>query len=268
MAGYAKRGRDDNFDFSDAAAALEAAADDPDAPGSGDMSLTQINARLVGLPPPAEPAAPEEEPAPSPVIYEPRPLKSRRRERKALGKPGRRATCFLCAYVGERDATIPGDDVAKIVEMLRQNTGRMDSSVLAQQVADFYATLRTRVNRQLLAGEIPLPAMNAATVLEHIRRHQQDAEVKQIVMLEELQEIRETLMDSVLEQNPRTRHVRGNLAQLSALDKVIKLELLVHSKDPAKMSMYCAGTRVNPANRSAGPVHTSTKTLYSYWGAQ
>lgn len=121
------------------------------------------------------------------VGYEPRPLKSRKKERKLLGKPGKRSTCFLCAYVGERDATIPGDDVQKIVEMLRQNTGRMDSSVLAQQIADFYAILRARVNRQLVAGETPLPPMNAATVLEHIRRHHQDVEVKQIVILEELQ---------------------------------------------------------------------------------
>jgi hypothetical protein len=197
--------------------------------------------------------------------YEARPLKTRKRERKVLGKPGKRSTCFLCAYVGERDTVLPSDDVAKIVEMLRENCGKMDPAALATQVADYYAKLRARVNRQLQAGETPLPHMNAATVLEHIRSHQQDAEVKQLTMLAELQELRETLMDSVLEENKRTKHVRGNLSQISALERIIKLELLVHSKDASKMACYSAGARVNPSAHKQGAAHVNTKTIYDYW---
>jgi hypothetical protein len=92
----------------------------------------------------AVPPPPEPEPE---IHYEPCKLKSRRKEAKALGKPGSRATCFLCAYVGERDTTLPSDDVTKIIEMLRQNIGKMDGSVLAQQVAGFYASMRIRINK-------------------------------------------------------------------------------------------------------------------------
>jgi len=229
-------------------------------PEYGSMTRAELDERAG-----AE-AAPEEAAEEGVIIaYEPRPLKSRKKERKVLGKPGRRSTCFLCAYVGERDATIPSDDLQKIVEMLRQNIGRMDSTVLAQQVAEFYIKLRNRVNRQLLDGETPLPPMNAATVLEHIRKHQQDFEVKQVVLLEELQEIRETIMDSVLEQNPRTRNIRGNLSQLAALEKVLKMELLVHSKKPENQAFYCPGARLDPSVRSKGPVSSTTKSLYHYW---
>lgn len=206
--------------------------------------------------------APEENSKP---IFEPRPLKSRRRERKALGKAGNRATCFLCAYVGERDTTVASDDVQKIVEMLRQNTGRMDNTVLAQQVADYYAQLRARVNHQRRADEAELPYMGAATVLEHLRLHQQDVEVKQLIMMQDLQELRETLMGTVLEQNVQTRAVRGNLSQIAALEKVIKLEWLVHSKQPEKMAMYSAGSRLNPATHKQGPVNMNSKTLFDYW---
>lgn len=257
-----------------AAFVFEGFGSEPQSPAQGDLpehgSLTvaqleeAADARAQAEANEAALAAVEEEV----VHYEPRPLRSRKRERKALGKPGKNTECFLCSYVGERDTTLPADDVTKIVEMLRQNTGRMNSIALAQQVAQHYAVLRQRVNRQLQRGEVPLPDMPPATVLEHIRRHQQDMEVKQIVMLEELQEIRETLLDSVIEQHPKTKRVRGNMGQLSALERVIKLELLVHSKDPSKMAMYSAGSRVNPAIHKQGIVATNTKTLYSYWRAQ
>ena len=72
-------------------------------------------------------------------------------------------------------------------------------------------------------------------------------------------------MDSVLEQHPKTKHIRGNLAQLSALEKVIKLELLVHGKDASKMALYCPGQRVNPAAHKQGVVASNSKSLYSYW---
>jgi hypothetical protein len=107
--------------------------------------------------------------------------------------------------------------------------------------------------------------MTDAMVLEHIRKHQQDVEVKQIVQLEELQELRETIIDAVLERHPKTKHVRANLAQISALDKVVKMEWLVHSKDPSKMAMYSSGARVNPARGKQGPVNKGGKKVYSYW---
>jgi hypothetical protein len=98
-----------------------------------------------------------------------------------------------------------------------------------------------------------------------MRLHQQDAEVKQIVMLESLQELRETLMDTVLEKNKRTKHVRGNLSQISALERVIKMELLVQSKDASKMFGYSGRARVNPAGHKQGAVSSTTKTLYDMW---
>jgi hypothetical protein len=167
--------------------------------------------------------------------------------------------------VGERETALPSDDVNKIVEMLRQNTGRMDSTILAESIADYYATFRARINSTLQRGETPLPHMPASTVLEHIRKHHQDPEVKQIIMLEELQEIREELLNVVFEKNNKTRNTRGNKVQIDCLEKVIKLELLVQSKDPAKMALYSAGARVNPTVHKQGAVAAATKNLYSYW---
>jgi hypothetical protein len=197
--------------------------------------------------------------------FEPRALPSRRKEYKRLHKPGARSDCFLCVYVGERDTLLPSDDVDKIVEMLRQNTGRMDSSALAEMIADYYAGFRAKINSSLQRGERALPPMSAATVLQHIRCHHQDPEVKQIVMLEELQEIREHLMSIMFERNKKTRHTRVNKVHLDALEKIIKTELMVQSKDPSKMALYSAGARINPTIHKQGPVAAATKNLYSYW---
>ncbi len=201
-----------------------------------------------------------------PEFFEPLGLPSRRKEKKRLGKAGQRSTCFLCSYAGERDTTLPCDDVNKIIEMLRQNTGRMDMTILGEMIADHYADFRRKINSQLGRGEKPLPHMSASTVVEHIRRHHQDPEVKQIVMLEELQEIREELIDICFERsNKDKKRKRGNKIQIDNLDKIIKLELLVQARDPAKMAMYSAGARVNPAIHKQGAVSSSTKNLMDFW---
>lgn len=202
-----------------------------------------------------------------PEFFEPKPLPSRRREQKELGKPGKRDVCFMCAYIGEKNTVLPSDDVNKIVEMLRQNTGRMDMVTLAKMIADYYAGFRRRINNQLMPGEIPLPPMSAATVVEHIRRHHQDPEVKQVVMLEELQELRESILNVVMEKNNKKKFKRANKIQVDCLEKIIKLELLVQSKDPAKMGLYAAGARLNPTAHRQGAVAGNTKNLFSYWDA-
>jgi hypothetical protein len=208
-------------------------------------------------------------PLPDPEYYKPRLLPSRKRERALLGKASDRANgeCFLCAYVGERDTTLPSDDVTKMVEMIRQNLGRMLIAELAVMVADYYATFRQRINSTLARGERPLPNMTAATVAEHIRQHQSDPQAKQAVMLEELQEMRQELLKICLEKHNKHGTKRANNVNVSALDKIVKLELLVQSKDPSKMAFYSAGALVNPTAAAQGPAAVSSKTLFSYWTA-
>lgn len=205
---------------------------------------------------------PEEEPE----FFQPVMLPSRKREFKKLGKAGKRSVCFLCCYCGERNTTLPNDDVQKIVEMLRQYTGQMDTVSLAQMIADYYEQFRERINSNLLRGEQPLPYMSAATVVEHLRKHTADPELKQVIMLEELQEMREELLKMVFEEHNKKKIRRVNKANLDALEKVMKMELLVQQKDVSKMAYFSAGARVNGMGQ--GPVATQTKTLFDCWRKQ
>lgn len=199
--------------------------------------------------------------------FEPCGLRSRRRERKRFRvKAQKRSECFLCAYAGERNTTLPSEDVHVMVEMIRRNTGRMESGVLAEMVANYYERFRNRVNAQLEPGERALAPMTAPTVLEHIRRHHQDPEVKRLVQLEELQEMREELLDVVLERSKKTKRVRANKTQIDCLEKIIKLEWLVQAKDSSKMAGYEPEARVQRGVSEAGSVVAmSGKTLYDYW---
>lgn len=209
------------------------------------------------------PGAAEDEAEQEPEYYIPVLLPSRKRERKHLGKAGKRAECFLCCYCGERNTTLPNEDVQKIVEMFRQYVGRMDSVAFSSMIADYYAEFRTRINSNLLAGERPLPPMTAATVLEHMRKHTADPELKQVVMLEELQEIRQELLKVLFEENNKKKIRRINKTNLDGLEKVMKMELVLQQKDMSKFAFFAAGARVNGMNQ--GPVATSTKTLFDCW---
>jgi hypothetical protein len=199
--------------------------------------------------------------------FEPCGLRSRRREKKRFkSKALKRSECFLCAYVGERNTTLASEEVNVIVEMIRRNTGRMESAILAEMVADYYGRFQGRVNARLEPGEPMLPNMTAPTVLEHMRRHHQDPEVKKLVQLEELQEMREELLDVVLERSKRTKRVRANKTQVDCLEKIIKLEWLVQGKDPAKMVGHEPGARLQSGAGEAGSVvATGGKTLYDFW---
>lgn len=243
-----------------------------DAPtdGGGPEAVTWASLGLGAEAEAAEAEAEDVQQTPDPAdddYYEPCGLRSRRRERKRFReKADKRSDCFFCAYAGERNTTMEREEVNVMVEMLRKYTGLMESGLLAEMVADYYARFRDRVNANLRAGETPLPRMTAPTVLEHIRRHHQDPEVKKLVQLEELQEMREELMEVVLERNKRTKRVRPNKAVVDCLEKIIKLEWMVHTKDPSKMVAYSAGARVHSGAGEAGSVvATQGKTLYDFF---
>lgn len=207
--------------------------------------------------------AEEEEPK---ERWDPVPLPSRRKEKKRFGKPINRSRCFFCAFVGEKLTVVPRKDVHAIVEMLRQNIENMDDAELAHQICTAYALLRRRINSDLRPGEKELPSMTEATVLHHIRRHTQDPEVKLSVMKSELQEARETILDEgMFEKSSRTGQKRPSKLAIDALDKIIKLEILIGKQDAAKWSGYAAGARYDPGTHAQGPAAVATKNLYDYW---
>lgn len=198
--------------------------------------------------------------------WDPCPLPSRKKEQKRFGKPGKRARCFFCAFVGEKLTVIPRQDVHKIVEMLRQNVGIMDDSELAFQIARAYNDLRIKINGSLRPGEQALPHMSEATVLHHMRRHTQDPEVKLEMIQAELQETRETIIDQGLfEKSSRTNRKRPSKLAIDCLEKIIKLEMLTAKQDASKMRGYSAGARYDPNTHAQGPVSMSTKNLFNYW---
>jgi len=197
--------------------------------------------------------------------FEPRMLPSRRREFKAHGKPGPRDTCFLCCYAGERDTLLPYDDLNKMIEMIRQNMGRMDWGAMAAMVSRHYDGFRRRINAHLEPGEQKLPKLSPATILDHIRTHHHDPQVKQIVMLDELQEARQCTLRSLFERSTRTKKTRINKTQMDALEKIVKLELTVQRSDPSKMMLFAADARVNSAIHKQGPIAAHNKSLINYW---
>jgi hypothetical protein len=192
-------------------------------------------------------------------------LKSRRLEAESLGDPGSRRECFGCVYFGERDTTIPSDDVLHLIEMARQSLGRIDMISLAEGMADFYeTTIRRKVNGSLQPGERPLPRWSAAQVLEHLRHHNQDPLVQQVVLLAETQELRTNILDHCFEVSNRTGRVRPNDRAMQRYEKMVRLQMDIQKMDASKQAFYAAGARVNPEVLSQGPLSHTGKRLHSY----
>lgn len=213
-----------------------------------------------------------ETPAPEPVeedrdYYVPCELPSRRRERKRLGKPSSRDECFFCARAGEKEAgVLPSSDIAKMQAMIHEYTGKMALDLLAEQVANYFASFRARMNPILERnGKPPLPPMSAATVARHVRKDHHDIEVKLPMRLDTVQEAIEEVTKCLMERNKKTRKTRGNKVQIDNLDKLIKLELLLHRVQPDKMYGYSAGARINPNVHKQGVVANNTRNLLDYW---
>lgn len=192
-------------------------------------------------------------------------LPSRKRERDWMGPAVSREECFLCAYFRDGDTAINSKDMERIVKLIRENYGRMDSAKLGILVERSYEKLRNAVNASALPGGNLLPEFNAATFLEHCRLHQQDAETKQLTILSELQEVRQELLGTVLERSSKTGQIRGNKGQIDNLCKIIKLELEVQSKDPSKMACFSSGGIVNPAIHRQGVVASANKLIMNMW---
>jgi hypothetical protein len=205
---------------------------------------------------------------PEPEVFEARPLKSRRLELEAFGEAGPRSECFGCVYFGEKDTTIPSDELVKLIEMSRQSLGRIDMICLAKGMADYYEKhIRQKINRNLMPGQRPLPEWKEAQILEHIRFHNQDPLVQQVIILAETQELRAALFDCCFEVSSKTGKMRPNKNNIKAYEEAVKLQFHVQKQDASKMSFFSAGARVNPEILSQGLLSTHTKNLHNYWKA-
>ena len=203
-------------------------------------------------------------------IYTHQELGSRAREREELrdhnhNGPQPRSECFGCVYAGEKNAAaIPYEDIMQIIDMARKSIGRVDLITLARAMAKRYAVLRREINSNLRPGEDPLPPWYASTILEHIRFHNQDPEIQQVVVLAEIQELRDISLNACTEKNENGT-IRVNKDQVMAYERLTKLQFFIQSKDPTKMAFYSGGAHVDPKTNKQGLMAVSGKNLVSYW---
>lgn len=198
--------------------------------------------------------------------YEPCGLESREQERAELGLPDSRSTCFGCVYVGEREKTaIPYTEIMDLIEMARGAMGCTDPITLAKEMADRYARMRREINNSMLPGERPLPEWTAATILDHIRLHNQDAETQLWVTLTEIQELKQAALEGAVERHRGTKRKRVNDKQVAAYERLVKLQYYVAAKDASKLAFYSGGGHLDPKTLSQGMMALSGKNIVSMW---
>lgn len=207
--------------------------------------------------------APEEEEE----VFESRGLKSRRKERKRLGKPDDQDDCFFCSHVGERGAApIPVQEVEELVDYLRANFGVIKTMTLALQLEEQFERIRESVNARCLPGEAPLRPMSAATILEHIRTHVNDPQWKLILRLEMASELIETVAGNYLfQKSAKTKRVRIDPVGFRVLDALGKWEAQLQGKKPSEMAQYASNARIAPEAQNVGPINFSNKNITDFF---
>lgn len=194
--------------------------------------------------------------------FEPCGLDTRSTEKRTLGNPENRDTCFGCIYVGERETgAVYEEDLTSLMDMIVQSIGQTDIVCLVNEVARRYAEIREQTNNNLMAHEKPLPEWKAATILDHFRNHHCDPEFMLWMSLKDLREAKEVALHSMIEQNPKTKRKRINRDGVRAYSELCKLEWTVGKIDPSKCLFYNAGRHLDVKGLSAGPIATSFKPL-------
>ena len=199
-----------------------------------------------------------------PEIFEPRPLKSRKRERDAFGEAGDRGTCWGCVHAGEKDVTISVEAMRQLIDIARNSFGRIDLVSLAKGMHNFHEEKIRKVFNKDMPRDKKIPPWPEAQILEHLRDHNQDPLVQLVVMLAETQELRGETLNHCFEISNKGK-VRPNKNAIDAYDKLVKLQIFLQKQDPGKMAFTSAGARVEPTILSQGVISFHGKKLRSNW---
>lgn len=197
---------------------------------------------------------------PEPEYFDPRPLKSRRREVERLGLAPDRANCFGCVYLGDDEALVDYVHMQRLQSMAQQSFGRTDLVTLAEAMHRYYE----EHVRYPLGGRPAFPPWPASQVLDHLRNHNQDPLVQQVVLLAEVQELRADLLDCCFEVSSKTGKARPNKHNIESYEKIVKLQLHIQKQDAAKMAFHQGASNASPEALSQGPLSKHTKQLHAH----
>jgi len=199
-----------------------------------------------------------------PEIYEPRPLKSRKRERDLFGEAGDRSTCWGCVHAGEKDVTISVEAMKQLIDIARNSFGRIDLVALAQGMHTFHEEKIRAVFNTDMPRHKQIPPWPQAQILEHLRDHNQDPLVQLVVMLAETQELRGETLNHCFEVSNKGK-VRPNKNAIDSYDKLVKLQIFLQKQDTSKMAFTSAAARVDPTILNQGVISFHGKKLRSNW---
>lgn len=202
----------------------------------------------------------------TPDPYEPCGLETRERELEELGEPDQRSICFGCVYVGEREQTaMPYRDIMDIIEMGRAAIGCTDPVSLAKEMERRFEKMRRQCNRSLMPGERAIPKWRAATILDHIRSHNQDPEIQQWVQLRDIQELKEVALQAAVQRQGSTKRKRTDDKQVKVYADLVKLEWFLRRQDPQKSCFYSGGGHIDQKAMRQGLLATSGKPIVALW---
>lgn len=201
--------------------------------------------------------------------YVPVGLVSRQIEQEELGHPQSQSNCFFCSYMGEDvSGSVAVEEVIKLREFIRKNTGRKNPIDVCQFIADQYDILRADINNNLKPGKRPWPEQTAADFLHCLRFHNNDPELQKWLTFEELKEVGQTALHASIVKNVDTGELQTDEKQFKVYLETIKAREMLYKTDPTKQLYYSGGKYIDPDVLSEGAIHYSGKNIHSYFKRQ
>ena len=193
-------------------------------------------------------------------------LLTRKYEYDELGAPDTQSGCFGCCYIGEQEAgAVPFEEIMNLINLIRKSIAKTDPVNLANYVAKKYAALREEINSNLMPGEKPLPEWKAATILQHLRYHNVDAELQTWNRMVEYQELIKIALDASVVRDEDTGEVKINPVQAKMYIELTKQYESLSKSDPTEKLYYSGGNNMDMKAASEGFISYSGKPLIAMW---
>lgn len=192
-------------------------------------------------------------------------LISRQQELVELGAPDTRSGCVGCWQLNGMDfGSIPQEDLVALRRTIQKTRAHSQQIELALYIEERYSRIRQDVNSRLGPGERPLPDWRAASILNHLRHHNTDAESQNTDRKYELQELIQIALHASVVRNPETGDVsiddkqgKMYLEYIKALDNQNKIDL-------SKSNGYTGGAYADSKDQG-GPIVMSGRKVLEYW---
>ena len=160
-----------------------------------------------------------------------------------LGRPRPATECWGCKSGRLDSPAICFQKYQRLVTFFKNNLGRMEPTLLAEEMATFFETeIRQEANEHRKPGQSKIPRWKPADIYSHFCFHMKESSVRLYRRLEEIQSIGDALFENALFK--RITNADGERVKIprkkywKVYKEIVSTERQLMSANPSRMFLY------------------------------